>query len=60
MSVGGNSCDVSICGLLMTDYVFPKMLDRPEMLCALSSLAIEATGGELKTLLGLMVMCNYM
>ena len=37
----------------MTDCVFPKMLDSPEMLCALS---LPESG--LKTLLGLMVICS--
>ena len=41
----------------MTDCIFPKRLNRLEMLCELSSVA-EATDGGLKLLLGLLVKMN--
>ena len=37
---------------------FPKRLERPEMLCELSSLVTVATDHGLKALVGLMVKCS--
>ena len=42
----------------MTDCIFPKMQERPEMLCELSSPVTEATEGGLKLLVGLIVKCS--
>ena len=39
----------------MADFRFPKILESPEMLCALSLPVTEATEGGLKCLIGLMV-----
>ena len=36
-SAGVYGCNVSNCWEHMTDSMFPKRLDRPEMLCAASS-----------------------
>ena len=44
----------------MTECIFSKSLERPEMLCALSSPLTEATDGGLKALLGLMVKCSHL
>ena len=42
----------------MTDSVISKMLESPEMLCALSSPVTEATDDGLKDLLRLMMKCS--
>ena len=39
----------------MTDCMFPKGLEKPEMLCELPCPVTEAREGGLKLLLGLMV-----
>ena len=38
---------------ILIDWMFPKRLDRPELLCDTSSPLAEMTGGELKFLVGL-------
>ena len=44
----------------MTNYTFPKMLKRPEMMCVRSWPVTEATDGGLKTLVALMGKCSHL
>ena len=42
----------------MTDCIFPKSQESPEILCELSFPVTEAIEGGLELLLGLMVKCS--